>query len=396
MPNLERRVVILGSTGSIGVQTIDVIERLNQRGYAFSMVGFAAGRNTDRLTDQITRHRPAAVCVAEASGAELLRKRFPRLRVLVGDPGLEELAQLPEADLIVNALVGAVGLPPTLAALSLGRTVALANKESLVIGGELVTQLLREREGKILPIDSEHNALFQCLRAGKGSEVRRVILTASGGPFLRTPKKNLSRVRPQEALRHPNWSMGSRITIDSATMVNKGFEVIEAHYLFSLPYERITVVVHPGSVIHGFVEYHDGSVLAQLASPDMRIPIQYTLTYPERVNTDLSRLALEGISTMAFEPLDPERFPAFATVLEAARKGRTAPAAINAADEVLVERFLAADIPFTGIGRGLDAVLSRWIEEYGDSNSADQAGLNLDALLRVDRWARDTASKLCF
>lgn len=396
MPNLERRVVILGSTGSIGVQTIDVIERLNQRGYAFSMVGFAAGRNTDRLTDQITRHRPAAVCVAEASGAELLRKRFPRLRVLVGDPGLEELAQLPEADLIVNALVGAVGLPPTLAALSLGRTVALANKESLVIGGELVTQLLREREGKILPIDSEHNALFQCLRAGKGSEVRRVILTASGGPFLRTPKKNLSRVRPQEALRHPNWSMGSRITIDSATMVNKGFEVIEAHYLFSLPYERITVVVHPGSVIHGFVEYHDGSVLAQLASPDMRIPIQYTLTYPERVNTDLSRLALEGISTMAFEPLDPERFPAFATVLEAARKGRTAPAAINAADEVLVERFLAADIPFTGIGRGLDAVLSRWIEEYGDSNSADQAGLNLDALLSVDRWARDTASKLCF
>lgn len=396
MPNPERRVVILGSTGSIGVQTIDVIERLNQSGYAFSMVGLAAGRNIDRLTDQIARHRPAVVCVAEVSGAELLRRRFPRLRVLVGDSGLEELAQLPEADLIVNALVGAVGLAPTLAALSLGRTVALANKESLVIGGELVAQLLRERGGAILPIDSEHNALFQCLRAGKGSEVRRVILTASGGPFLHTPKKNLSRVQAQEALRHPNWSMGRRITIDSATMVNKGFEVIEAHYLFSLPYERITVVVHPGSVIHGFVEYHDGSVLAQLASPDMRIPIQYALTCPERVDTDLSRLALEGISTMAFEPLDPERFPSFATVLEAARKGRTAPAAINAADEVLVERFLAADISFTGIGRGLDAVLSRWMAEYGDSNSVGQAGLNLDALLSVDRWARGVASKLCF
>ena len=223
-----------------------------------------------------------------------------------------------------------------------------------------------------------------------------MILTASGGPFLHTPKKNLSRVQAQEALRHPNWSMGRRITIDSATMVNKGFEVIEAHYLFSLPYERITVVVHPGSVIHGFVEYHDGSVLAQLASPDMRIPIQYALTCPERVDTDLSRLALEGISTMAFEPLDPERFPSFATVLEAARKGRTAPAAINAADEVLVERFLAADISFTGIGRGLDAVLSRWMAEYGDSNSVGQAGLNLDALLSVDRWARGVASKLCF
>jgi len=345
MPNPERRVVILGSTGSIGVQTIDVIERLNQSGYAFSVVGFAAGRNIDRLTDQIARHRPAAVCVAEVTGAELLKRRFPRLRVLVGDPGLEELAQLPEANLIVNALVGAVGLAPTLAALSLGRTVALANKESLVIGGELV---------------------------------------------------NLSRVQPQEALRHPNWSMGSRITIDSATMVNKGFEVIEAHYLFSLPYDRIDVVVHPDSVIHGFVEYHDGSVLAQLASPDMRIPIQYVLTYPERVDTDLSRLALEGISTMAFEPLDPERFPAFATVLEAARKGWTAPAAINAADEVLVERFLAADIPFTGIDRGLDAVLSCWMAEYGDSNSVDQADLNLDALLSIDRWARDVASKLCF
>ena len=396
MPNPERRVVILGSTGSIGVQTIDVIECLNQSGYAFSMVGLAAGRNIDRLTDQIARHSPAVVCVAEVSGAELLRRRFPRLRVLVGDSGLEELAQLPEADLIVNALVGAVGLPPTLAALSLGRTVALANKESLVIGGELVAQLLRERGGAILPIDSEHNALFQCLRAGKGSEVRRVILTASGGPFLHTPEKNLSRVQAQEALRHPNWSMGRRITIDSATMVNKGFEVIEAHYLFSLPYERITVVVHPGSVIHGFVEYHDGSVLAQLASPDMRIPIQYALTCPERVDTDLSRLALEGISTMAFEPLDPERFPSFATVLEAARKGRTAPAAINAADEVLVERFLAADISFTGIGRGLDAVLSRWMAEYGDSNSVGQAGLNLDALLSVDRWARGVASKLCF
>ena len=396
MSDPERRVVILGSTGSIGVQTIDVIERLNQCGCAFSIAGLAAGRNLDRLADQIARHRPAAVCVAEAAGAKLVAKRFPQLRVLVGRSGLEELAQLPEVDLVVNALVGAAGLAPTLAALSLGRTVALANKESLVIGGELVARLLQEHGGTLLPIDSEHNALFQCLRAGKGSEVRRVILTASGGPFLRTPKESLSRVRPHEALRHPNWSMGSRITIDSATMVNKGFEVIEAHYLFSLPYDTIAVVVHPGSVVHGFVEYRDGSVLAQLASPDMRLPIQYVLTYPERVNTGLPRLPVEGISTMAFEPLDIERYPAFATVLEAARMGRTAPAAVNAADEILVERFLSADILFTDIGRGLEDVLSRWEKEYGDVSPVGEAVFDPDTLLSVDRWARNTASRLRF
>ena len=334
--------------------------------------------------------------MAEAAGAKLVAKRFPQLRVLVGRSGLEGLAQLPEVDLVVNALVGAAGLAPTLAALSLGRTVALANKESLVIGGELVARLLQEHGGTLLPIDSEHNALFQCLRAGKGSEVRRVILTASGGPFLRTPKESLSRVRPHEALRHPNWSMGSRITIDSATMVNKGFEVIEAHYLFSLPYEMIAVVVHPGSVVHGFVEYRDGSVLAQLASPDMRLPIQYALTYPERMDTGLPRLPVEGISTMAFEPLDIERYPAFATVLEAARTGRTAPAAVNAADEILVERFLSADILFTDIGRGLEDVLSRWEKEYGDLSPVGEAVFDLDTLLSVDRWARNTASRLRF
>jgi len=396
MSNLERRVVILGSTGSIGTQTIDVIERLNQRGYAFAVVGLAAGRNIDRLVDQVEHLRPAAVCVKERTGQEPLRKQFPTLRVLVGESGLEELAQLPGVDLVVNAIVGAVGLPPTLAALSVGRTVALANKESLVIGGELVTQFLNKHGGAIIPIDSEHNALFQCLRAGKGTEVRRVILTASGGPFLRTPKEKLDRVRREEALQHPNWTMGARITIDSATMVNKGFEVIEAHYLFSLPYEKIDVVVHPDSMIHGFVEYHDGSLLAELASPDMRIPIQYALTYPERVDTDLPRLAFQEISQMSFEPLEQDRFPAFATVLHAAGQGGTAPAAINAADEVLVQRFLAGDIPFTGIARGLDAVLSRWLTECGDLNPASHGSLSLDALLAADRWAREAARELSF
>ncbi len=396
MTNVERRVVILGSTGSIGTQTIDVIERLNERGYAFSVVGLAAGRKIDRLVDQVERLRPAAVCTEERIGQERLRKQFPSLRVLVGESGLEELAQLPGVDLVVNALVGAVGLPPTLAALSLGRTVALANKESLVIGGELATQFLNNHGGAIIPIDSEHNALFQCLRAGKGTEVRRVILTASGGPFLRTPKEKLDHVQPEEALQHPNWAMGSRITIDSATMVNKGFEVIEAHYLFSLPYEKIDVVVHPDSMIHGFVEYQDGFLLAELASPDMRIPIQYALTYPERVDTDLPRLVFQEISQMSFEPLEQARFPAFATVLQAAEHGGTAPAAINGADEVLVQRFLAGDIPFTGIARGLDAVLSRWLAECGDLSPANHSSLSLEELLAADRWARKTARELSF
>jgi len=396
MSNHERRVVILGSTGSIGTQTIDVIERLNKRGYAFSVVGLAVGRNIDRLVDQVEHLRPAAVCVEERTGQESLRKQFPSLRVLVGESGLEELAQLPGVDLVVNALVGAVGLPPTLAALSVGRTVALANKESLVIGGELVTQFLNERGGAIIPIDSEHNALFQCLRAGKDTEVRRVILTASGGPFLRTPKEKLDHVRPEEALQHPNWTMGSRITIDSATMVNKGFEVIEAHYLFSLPYERINVVVHPHSMIHGFVEYHDGSLLAELASPDMRIPIQYALTYPERVDTDLPRLAFQEISQMTFEPLEQDRFPAFATVLQAAGQGGTAPAAINAADEVLVQRFLAGGIPFTGIALGLETILSHWGAGEIGLDTANRDEITLDTLLAADRWAREAARELSF
>lgn len=394
MSRPNRRVVILGSTGSIGTQAVDVIERLNQRGYAFSVIGLAAGRNVELLAEQVERLRPVFVCVGEQAEEGLLRRRFPRLHVLRGESGLEELAQLPGVDLVINALVGAVGLSPTLAALSTGRTVALANKESLVIGGELVRQALDDHGGTILPIDSEHNALFQCLRAGRLCEVRRVILTASGGPFLRTPKEELARVRPKEALRHPNWQMGARITIDSATMVNKAFEVIEAHYLFSLPYERIDVLVQPGSVIHGFVEYHDGSLLAELASPDMRIPLQYALTYPERVDTDLARLPLDKIAKLTFEPLDEGRFPAFFTVLQAAKLGGNAPAAINAADEVLVRRFLGGEIPFTGIARGLQVILARLTAQQAGANMASQGTVSLDELFAVDRWARQIARDL--
>lgn len=395
MPGEERRVVILGSTGSIGVQTLDVIERLNRKGCLFSVIGLSAGKNVARLGGQIERFSPRAVSVRDEEGAEVLRRRFRAIDIFVGEEGLYELARLKRADLIVNALVGAVGLAPTLAALSLGKTVALANKESLVIGGELVTAHLREYGGALLPIDSELNALLQCLRGGRISEVKRVIITASGGPFLNTPIEQLHQVRSDDALAHPNWEMGPRITIDSATMVNKGFEVIEAHHLFSLPYERIDVIVHPGSHIHSLIEYKDGSILAELAAPDMRIPIQYALTHPKRIDAGLPRLDLGTAAPLQFKPLDPDRFPAFATVLNAAEEGGTATAAINAADEVLVELFLEGKIPFTGIAMGIETILERSIARKDRLNEEEeQDGISLQTILSTDRWARAEAQAL--
>ncbi|MCD5416548.1 1-deoxy-D-xylulose-5-phosphate reductoisomerase [Candidatus Bipolaricaulota bacterium] len=393
MRGAERRVVILGSTGSIGVQTLDVIERLNRKTHLFSVIGLSAGKNVDLLAEQIRRFSPIAVSIEDEEGAEELHRHFQTIEILVGEEGLSELARLKRADLIVNALVGAVGLAPTLAALSLGRTVALANKESLVIGGELVTASLHEDGGTLLPIDSEHNALLQCLRAGKISEVKQVVITASGGPFLRRPIEELAHVRPEEALSHPNWAMGSRITIDSATMVNKGFEVIEAHHLFSLPYKQIDVIIHPGSHVHSLVEYKDGSILAELAASDMRIPIQYALTHPERIDTGLPRLNLDITAPLKFEPLDPGRFPAFTTVLHAAKEGGTAPAAINAADEILVKRFLTGEIPFTGIAAGLEVILNRWVALKG-SPDEEHGKISLQTIRSIDRWARSEAAAL--
>ncbi len=388
MTHAVRRLVVLGSTGSIGTQTLDVVERLNLLGFKIAVMGLSAGRNASLLIEQVGRFGPQAVCLSDEKRAGELRARFPHLTVLTGESGLSELARLDGIDIVVNALVGAIGLAPTLAALDLGRTVALANKETLVIGGELVLASLREHGGSLRPIDSEHNAAQQCLQAGARSAVRRLVLTASGGPFLHRPRSELAVVRPEEALRHPSWRMGPRITVDSATMVNKAFEVIEAHHLFSLPYGSIDVIIHPGSAIHAFVEYVDGSILAELAAPDMRIPIQYALTYPERADTALPRLDLLVASPLRFEPLDPRTFPGFYTVLEAARRGGGATAATNAADEVLVERFLAGEIPFTGIAEGLERVLERQSAEQ----PAESPGLS--ELLQVDAWARETARGL--
>jgi len=381
------RIVVLGSTGSIGRQTLDVVDRLCRAGRPIEVVGLAAGRNVDLLEEQIASFEPRVVSVAAPEAAERLSRRSS-LRVLHGNEGLCELARLDGVDLVVNGLVGAIGLAPTLAALGVGRPVALANKESLVVGGDLVRAALETGEGRLFPLDSEHSGLFQCLEAGRRADVERVILTASGGPFLRVDVDALERVTPSEALAHPNWAMGSRITIDSATMVNKGFEVVEAHHLFDLPYDRIDVVVHPESIVHAIVSYEDGSTIAQLAAHDMRIPIQYALTYPERVGTDLPRLAWGEKRNLTFEPLDEDRFPAFPVVIAAAEAGGSALAAVNAADEILVSRFLAGEIPFSGIARGLDAVVGRWRTEI------DDISVTLEHLLAVDRWARDVAQVL--
>jgi 1-deoxy-D-xylulose-5-phosphate reductoisomerase len=390
-PRTSLRIVVLGSTGSIGRQTLDVVTRLRAEGRRIEVVALSAGLNVRLLSAQIETFAPRAASLAREDDAEALRKKHPTTRVLSGAEGLRRLAATEDADVVVNGLVGAVGLAPTLEALERrGRTVALANKESLVIGGELVRRTLADRGGRLLPLDSEHSGLRQCLDGGRAEDVARLVLTASGGPFLRTPLAELARVSAADALAHPNWSMGSRITVDSASMVNKAFEVIEARYLFGVPYEAIDVVVHPESVVHAMVEFRDGSVLAQLATHDMRIPIQYALTYPERVGTDLPRLSFANPRDFRFEPIDGDRFPAFSIVLEAARRGGSAPAAVNAADEVLVARFLRSEIPFTAIPLGLRQILDRWRSETsGDASS-------LEAVLRVDEWARQSASTLEF
>ncbi|MEN6369533.1 MAG: 1-deoxy-D-xylulose-5-phosphate reductoisomerase [Thermotogota bacterium] len=391
MTKRPRNVVVLGSTGSIGTQTLDVVERLRAAGVPLRIVGLAAGANVELLERQIERVEPDVVSVASTVHAERLEARFPGVRVLSGEGGPTDLAAGDDVDVVVNALVGAVGLMPTLAGVSRGRIVALANKESLVVGGSLVRDALKTGGGHLIPIDSEHSAVLQCLEAGRRKDVRRILLTASGGPFRDTAPSALVRVTPQDALQHPTWAMGARITIDSATMVNKAFEVIEAHYLFGVSYDQVSVVLHPASIVHSLVEYRDGSILAQLATHDMRIPIQYALTYPDRLATDLPRLDFESPLDVEFRPLDPAKYPAFATVVSAARIGRSAPAALNAADEVLVHRFLREEIPFLGIARGLAAILRRWhVEMGGDGHDASDLG----ELLAADRWARRMAQDL--
>lgn len=368
-----RPLVILGATGSIGRQALEVASRLG-----IPVVGLAARRGSDAFYEIAAAHPDAQVAVAAPSAAE--RERFVGLgrRVDFGTAAVAGLSQIPTA-IVLNGIVGAAGLPASIAALEAGNRLALANKESLVTAGPLVLEAKVRGGGELLPVDSEHSALFQCLVGEAPETVRRLVLTASGGPLRGKSRAEIEAAGPSEVLAHPTWSMGPRITVDSATLVNKGFEVIEAHHLFGIPYERIDVVVHPQSIVHSLVEFVDGSVKAQLGEPDMRVPIQYAITYPDRIEAPGAGLDLR---TLEFAPRDPATTPAFDIVVEAGRRGGAAPIAVNAADEVAVQAFLDGRIGLFGLVSVLEGVLRR-VEEREVRSVAD--------VMEIDREARALA-----
>jgi len=379
-----KRLVVLGSTGSIGEQTLSVVERFPER---FEVVALAAGRNAARLADQVRRFRPKLVAVADPAAARELEERLGTglCAVLPGPEGLEAVASHP-ADLVVAALVGAVGLGPTLAAVRAGRDVALANKEVLVMAGALVLREVRRAGVRLLPVDSEHSAVFQALEGQRREDLARIVLTASGGPFRAWPAERIARATVEEALAHPNWDMGPKITVDSATLTNKALEVIEARWLFDVEPERIDVVVHPQSIVHSLVEFVDGSVLAQLGLPDMRVPIALALSHPERLPLELPRLDLAALARLDFEAPDLERFPGLALAWAALRGGEAAPAVLNAANEVAVDAFLRGAVSFPAIAASNERVLERFLAEAG---SASVQGL--DEVMAADAWARAAA-----
>ncbi len=381
----HRSLALLGATGSVGVSTLALVERFPDR---FRAVALAAGRNVELLAEQVRRHQPQLVSVADDASAAELRARVPGYtgKILAGSAGPLAVATHPSADIVLSALVGALGLEPTLAAIDAGKDVALANKEVLVVAGALVTRAARARGVRLLPVDSEHNAIFQALHGHNPAEVKRLILTASGGPFLRHTAAELASVTRADALRHPTWKMGPKITIDSATLMNKGLEVIEAHWLFDVAPERIDVVIHPQSIIHSMVEYIDGSVLSQMAVPDMTIPIGYALAYPERLPlTHLRTLDLPAAGELTFVAPDHERFPCLDLAYRALRTGGTMPAVLNAANEVAVERFLGEEIGY----RDVPAVVAAVMDAHTSGPAAD-----LPTLLAADAWARATARAL--
>jgi 1-deoxy-D-xylulose-5-phosphate reductoisomerase len=367
------RIALLGSTGSVGRQTLDVIERHPD---TFEVVALAAGRNLDLLREQVRRHRPKLV-VSTAPASD-----FVGIETLPTPDGLEAAATRTDVNLVVFATSGHDAIPATMAAIAAGKHVALANKEAIVCAGDLIMPLARAHGVTIRPIDSEHSAIWQALASGPSSSVSRIILTASGGPFRTTPAEALARVTYEQALKHPNWNMGAKITVDSATLANKGLEVIEAHYLFDTPVDRIDVVVHPEQIIHSLVEYEDGNTLAQLSNPDMRLPIQYALTWPGRLPFPAKPLDLPAIAGLSFEPPDVERFPALRLAREAGTAGKTYPTVYSATDEIAVEAFAHGRIRFVDIPGVIEATLAA-------HDAATVA--SLDDILEADTWARREA-----
>ena len=378
-------ITVLGATGSIGASTLDVISRHPER---YRVVALTANRDVDALARQCAEFHPRYAVMADAGAADRLRRRLqeqaPDVDVLGGPDALAKVASLAEVDYVMAAIVGAAGLLPTLEAARHGKRVLLANKEALVMSGALFMQAVRENDAVLLPIDSEHNAILQCMpdnyvagHAPRG--VRKIMLTASGGPFRTLPAAELGAVTPEQACSHPNWDMGRKISVDSATMMNKGLEVIEAGWLFDLPLERISVVIHPQSILHSMVEYEDGSVLAQLGNPDMRIPISHAIAWPERIDSGSEPLDLMAVGTLQFEPPDLDRFPCLALAGEAWRAGGTAPAILNAANEVAVQAFLERQIAFTTIAQLIGDALQ---------HCPSRAASSLDVILEDDAMAR--------
>ncbi|CAK8711828.1 1-deoxy-D-xylulose 5-phosphate reductoisomerase [Candidatus Electrothrix gigas] len=375
---------LLGSTGSIGKNVLNVVRSFPDR---FQILGLSAGRNIKELAAQVQEFQPACISVADQEGAAQLTALLPaqyKDKIFWGDKGNEQVATIPAVDMVVSAVVGAVGLLPTLAAIAQGKDIGLANKETLVMAGRLVMEAAKRHKVALLPIDSEHSAIFQALEAGRRSDVGMIILTASGGPFRTLGQEELQQVTPEQALAHPNWDMGRKISIDSATMMNKGLEVIEACWLFDVPAEKIRVVVHPESIVHSLVEYIDGSVVAQLGIPDMRIPIAYALSYPERMPLNLSRLSLSDCGNLSFEKPDFARFPALGLAFQVMQQGGVKPAVLNAANEVAVAAFLDEQIGFTDIIATVAATLDCFAP--GDD-------LDVEAIIAADRKAREIAQE---
>ncbi len=369
-------IAILGSTGSIGKQTLEVVREHKEK---FRIVGLAANNNIELLQEQIAEFNPTAVCVMNPVKADLLREKTG-VEVFSGIDGLNKISALDETDTVVNALVGSIGILPTINAIKHKKNIAIANKETLVTAGKIVMEEVRKNNVSFLPIDSEHSAILQCIKSERKEDIRRIILTCSGGPFRNFSAEQIRNATVNDALNHPTWNMGAKITVDSATLMNKGFEVIEAHWLYSVPYENVEVVVHPESIVHSFVEFNDSSTLAQMGFPDMRIPIQYSLSYPERIPNNFQSIDFGRIKSLNFEKPDLERFPCLRVAYDAGIAGGTLPAVLNASNEIAVKFFLDGKIRFFEISE----IIKSAIERHKVIKNP-----NLDEILNVDRKTRE-------
>ncbi len=377
-------IAILGSTGSIGQSSLEVIDKLNNR---FRVVGLAAGRNTQMLEKQIEKFKPKIVSLKKKEEAEEFRRKFKdrSLHVTFSEKGAEEVAEFEENDIVVSAITGIDGLRPTLAALETGKKIALANKESMVAAGSLIQNLVEKSGAQIIPVDSEHSGIFQCLAKERVDNVKRVILTASGGPFFRSSSQEMEEITLDDALNHPRWKMGKKVTIDSATLMNKGLELIEAHWLFNIEPAKLEVLIHPQSIVHSLVEMNDGSVLAQLSPTDMKVPIQYALTYPEREDSSLPSLDLSQIKSLEFFEPDVEKFPLLKLARQALEEGASFPIVLNAANEIAVSAFLQTEIGFLDIAE----IVSKAVE-----NHPQREVQNLEDIFSVDRETRQMTRNL--